>query len=375
MVREPTEAPGPAQSGSLDLFNGFNVFNGTGSYFAGFQAGYNYHVAVALSVSASRPTSRFPAPFGGIVDLRPRPRPARRAMRRRSVFRHAARPHRLRAKSRATHWLLYATGGFAWSYDQFTRTQIAGTPAAAPRCRARGESVRGAARSAASPAPASRCVAAALDGAARISVHRLRHIAASRFRPARSGSIPISPCSELRVGLNYQAQRRSESRAMPPSAPPTPSSTISDVHGQTTFIEQYAPPVPHALSRPEQPGSEPGPRNLGCDRVSRAMRLWQGAELWVNPEIDQGFGLEQDARRRRFPSGEAYKVGAAVPYARIQRALHPPDHRSRRRHAESRRRHQSVRRLADGQPAGDHGRQIQRRRHFRQQQICPRSAQ
>ena len=26
------------------------------------------------------------------------------------------------------NWLLYATGGFAWSYDQFTRTQLAGVP-------------------------------------------------------------------------------------------------------------------------------------------------------------------------------------------------------------------------------------------------------
>src|SRR5262249_2881625 len=26
------------------------------------------------------------------------------------------------------HWLAYATGGFAWSYDQFTRTQIVGMP-------------------------------------------------------------------------------------------------------------------------------------------------------------------------------------------------------------------------------------------------------
>src|SRR5258708_20084092 len=27
------------------------------------------------------------------------------------------------------HWLVYATGGFAWTYEQFTRTQISGMPA------------------------------------------------------------------------------------------------------------------------------------------------------------------------------------------------------------------------------------------------------
>ena len=49
------------------------------------------------------------------------------------------------------------------------------------------------------------------------------------------------------------------------------------------------------------------------------VRLWQGAEVWFNPEIDQGFGLSGTLGVAGFPSGEAYKVGASVPYARLQR--------------------------------------------------------
>ena len=60
------------------------------------------------------------------------------------------------------------------------------------------------------------------------------------------------------------------------------------------------------------------------------MRLWHGAELWINPEIDQGFGLANTQGIAGFPSGEAYKVGADYPYARMQRDLHPADDRSRR---------------------------------------------
>ena len=37
-----TGAAAPALIGSLDLFNGYDMFKGTGSYFAGFQGGYNY---------------------------------------------------------------------------------------------------------------------------------------------------------------------------------------------------------------------------------------------------------------------------------------------------------------------------------------------
>jgi high affinity Mn2+ porin len=49
------------------------------------------------------------------------------------------------------------------------------------------------------------------------------------------------------------------------------------------------------------------------------LRLWSGAEVWVNPEIDQGFGLSNTLGVAGFTSGEAYKVGASVPYARIPR--------------------------------------------------------
>jgi high affinity Mn2+ porin len=51
------------------------------------------------------------------------------------------------------------------------------------------------------------------------------------------------------------------------------------------------------------------------------LRLWRGAELWVNPEIDQGFGLSNTVGMAGFPSGEAYKIGANTPYLRLPRAF------------------------------------------------------
>jgi high affinity Mn2+ porin len=50
-------------------------------------------------------------------------------------------------------------------------------------------------------------------------------------------------------------------------------------------------------------------------------RVWRGAELWLNPEIDQGFGLSNTVGMAGFPSGEAYKVGANRPYLRLPRAF------------------------------------------------------
>jgi high affinity Mn2+ porin len=47
------------------------------------------------------------------------------------------------------------------------------------------------------------------------------------------------------------------------------------------------------------------------------VRPWSGAEIWINPEIDQGFGLSNTLGIAAFTSSEAYKVGAATPYVRI----------------------------------------------------------
>ena len=49
------------------------------------------------------------------------------------------------------------------------------------------------------------------------------------------------------------------------------------------------------------------------------VRPWAGAELWANPEIDQGFGLSNTLGVAGFPSAEAYKVGKSAPYLRLQR--------------------------------------------------------
>src|SRR5258708_30469105 len=39
------------------------------------------------------------------------------------------------------HWLVYATGGFAWTYEQFTPTQISRMPAGGPAVAATAENL------------------------------------------------------------------------------------------------------------------------------------------------------------------------------------------------------------------------------------------
>ncbi len=85
------------------------------------------------------------------------------------------------------------------------------------------------------------------------------------------------------------------------------------IHEQATFTEQYHPAFAAAYSGPESldPGSR-GDETFDAGLYA-GVRPWQGGELWVNPEIDQGFGLSNTLGIAAFSSAEAYKVGAADP--------------------------------------------------------------
>jgi high affinity Mn2+ porin len=92
------------------------------------------------------------------------------------------------------------------------------------------------------------------------------------------------------------------------------------VHGQVTYVEQetngFAAPYrgPNSLS----PNSG---RETFDATLYLGARLWSGAEAWIDPEIDQGFGLDDTLGVAGFPSGEAYKVGKNQPYLRLPRAF------------------------------------------------------
>ncbi|HWX30763.1 MAG TPA: carbohydrate porin [Steroidobacteraceae bacterium] len=92
------------------------------------------------------------------------------------------------------------------------------------------------------------------------------------------------------------------------------------IHGQLTYVEQES----NGFNAPYSGRNSLAP-SQGRETVDATLflgaRLWSGAEAWVNPEIDQGFGLSNTLGVAGFPSGEAYKVGANQPYFRLPRAF------------------------------------------------------
>src|SRR5258708_18821071 len=95
------------------------------------------------------------------------------------------------------------------------------------------------------------------------------------------------------------------------------------IHGQTTFVSQFAPafhaPYHGANSLDSNAGRETWDVTVYVGR-----RVWRGAEVRLNPEIDPGLGLSNTLGIPGFTSREAYKFCNTSPYFRIRRAFFRP---------------------------------------------------
>ncbi len=110
---------------------------------------------------------------------------------------------------------------------------------------------------------------------------------------------------------------------IPPSATTEALQTVApeslSLHGQFTNVTQYQP----AFTAPYHGANSLKSGDRSDETVDLTLflglRLWQGGAIYVNPEMDQGFGLSKTFGVAGFPSGEAFKVGAANPYLRLHR--------------------------------------------------------
>jgi high affinity Mn2+ porin len=92
------------------------------------------------------------------------------------------------------------------------------------------------------------------------------------------------------------------------------------IHGQLTYVEQETDGFSAPYSGPNSLSRSSGRETVDATLFLGA-RLWPGAEVWITPEMDQGFGLDNTLGVAGFPSGEAYKVGKKEPYLRLPRAF------------------------------------------------------
>ncbi len=119
---------------------------------------------------------------------------------------------------------------------------------------------------------------------------------------------------------NYAAIELSPPVQVSPATPPAPETW--GVYGQFTGLSQYHP----AFTAPYTGQNSLTPNSVSSETTDitlfAGIRVSKGGELWINPEIDQGFGLSNTLGVAGFPSGEAYKIGANDPYPRLPRLFY-----------------------------------------------------
>jgi len=119
----------------------------------------------------------------------------------------------------------------------------------------------------------------------------------------------------LRVGLNYHfnAPADTAGRGVSADAPKTQFENW-EMYGQITYIQQGYPPFhsPYLGANSFTPWAQT--RNTASAGVALDFRLWEGGELYYNPELLQGFGLHDTTGAAGFPNGEAQK--SSFPYPR-----------------------------------------------------------
>jgi len=116
-----------------------------------------------------------------------------------------------------------------------------------------------------------------------------------------------------------------------PEPSPTPRQQRFSVHAQSTVTQQYHQGFPAAYSGAQSLYNQPDNARTFDVTLYLGARLWSGACAYVNPELDEGFGLGNPGAPGQpyngtfgvagFVSGEAYRLGSATSYARIQRAF------------------------------------------------------
>jgi high affinity Mn2+ porin len=308
-------AAAPPVTGSIDFFHPYDAFTGSGSYFAGFQGGYNYVLPSRLLLGIEGDIS-FPNTVGGTAVF------STAASGVASYAEQVEMSGTLRGRvGYATgHWLVYATGGLAWSADQFTRMQIAGTPVTGAAAPGTVENLFLVPRLGGSMGAG---VELGLTSrwAARLE-YLFTDYGARGVSFAQSGQHFNSDLAlhSVRVGLDYKLGRDRIDDDFLTKGPTALDLDWFLFKGQTTFVEQYAAPF-----RSPYAGTNSLTPNQGRESLDYMFfigaKLWQGAELWIDPEIDQGFGLSNTEGVAGFPSGASFKVGASVPYPRLQRTF------------------------------------------------------
>lgn len=275
--------------------------NGFGGPVGGLQAGYNFvRSRILIGVEAD---ITFPNYIDGNSVV------AGTATGRSSVLEQMDYVGTLRGRFGyiTGHWLTYATGGLAFIGERFVNTPSVGDDDKKLDVRlgwAAGAGVE---------------YAFAPHWSARLEYLYSRFGDADIRFDSGARYQSTTDFQSLRIGLNRKVD-------WPGGDGPTTLASLTDtesdrweLHGQTTYLPQGYPGFRAPYSGPNSLTPQSQFKATWSNSLFLNARLWDGGEVYYNPELLQGFGLNNTVGAAGFPNGEAQKSNFPYPHYNTSR--------------------------------------------------------
>jgi len=268
--------------------------NGSGGITAGAQAGYNVVTRSGVLLGVETDIS-FPSYL-----------PANAVLSEFDTGTSTALQHvdfygtvRARLGIAAGRWLAYVTGGLAYEHERYLTDPGSGKVLNGRIGWAAGAGLE---------------YAIAPHWSARIEYLYSEFQNASVGLPTGAQYSTAMNLQTLRVGVNRKIDWLNASSGNPLEAIADPESDRWEIHGQTTVVGQGYPSfrAPYSGANSLAPNAQF--KNTWSTSLFANVRLWDGGELYLNPEFLQGYGLSDTAGVAGFPNGEGQKSGFAFPH-------------------------------------------------------------
>jgi high affinity Mn2+ porin len=203
-------------------------------------------------------------------------------------------------------WLAYGTGGLAFAGERFLNTPGIGSDEKILHTRL-GWAAGGGVEYAFAP-----------HWSARLEYLYSRFEKADIGFPSGTRYASNLDFQSLRVGLNRKIDWPGSGNFSPASLA-DPESDRWEIHGQTTFLPQGYPAFHAPYSGPNSLTPAPQVQETWSNSLFLNARLWEGGEVYYNPELLQGFGLNDTVGVAGFPSGESQKSNFPYPHYNTSR--------------------------------------------------------
>jgi len=204
-------------------------------------------------------------------------------------------------------WLAYATGGLAWAGERFLNSPAVGSDEKVLNTRL-GWAAGGGVEYAFAP-----------HWSARLEYLYSRFEKADIAFPSGAHYTSTLDFQALRLGLNRKIDWPGSGNLTPKISLTDPESDRWEIHGQTTFLPQGYPAFHAPYSGPNSLTPAPQLQETWSNSLYLNARLWEGGEVYYNPELLQGFGLNDTVGVAGFPSGEAQKSNFPYPHYNTSR--------------------------------------------------------